>query len=129
MAGGVHTDFNILRNAIEKGYIPDVISTDITCFSAYIRGGIYGLPMCMSILKTLGMDEKKIFQAVTINAAKSVDSLNWAQMKVGAIANLTVLKYDNTPIDIEDRNKNRVVSKNGYVCKLTVKNGQIIYRN
>ncbi len=129
MAGGVHTDFEILRKAIERGYIPDAISSDITCSSAYMRGGIYGLPTCMSIMKTLGMEEKKIFQAVTVGAAKAVDKMEWGKLQVGAPANLAVLQYTDTEIDIVDRAGKRLQVKQGYVCKMTVKNGQILYRN
>ena len=129
MAGGVHTDFEILRLAIEKGYIPDTLSSDITKFSAYMRGGIFGLPMCMSIMKSLGMDETKIFQAVTVNAAKAVGQETWWNLQIGAKATLSVMKYDNVDIDITDRAGHRIQMKKGYVCKMTVKNGQILYRN
>ncbi|MBQ8323324.1 MAG: amidohydrolase family protein [Clostridia bacterium] len=130
MAGGVHTDFSILKKAIERGYVPDTISSDVTRASAYIRGGIYGLPMCMSIMRRLGMAEKDIFKAVTNNAAYAVGrETEWLYMKLGAPATLSVLKYGDTAIDITDRAGNRVQCDKGYVCKMTVVNGQILYRN
>lgn len=125
MAGGVHTDFTVLKNAIEKGYAPDVISTDITKFSAYVRGGVYGLPMCMSICKHLGLSEVQIFKAVTINAASAVNQSDWFSL---SDVNLAVLKYESDNIDITDRKGNRVVCDKGYKCKMTIVNGQIIYR-
>lgn len=42
-AGHVHTDFEVLRQGIESGAVPDTISTDITRLSAYKRGGRYGM--------------------------------------------------------------------------------------
>lgn len=128
MAGGVHTDFEVLRRAIEREYIPDTISSDITKASAYVRGGIYGLPMCMSIMKAFGMEEEKIFQAVTKNAAKAVGQDAWYRLKVGSQATISVTKYDSERIDIMDRAGNRISTQQGYTCKLTIKNGQIIYR-
>lgn len=129
MAGGGHTDFKVFKNAIQCGCIPDVISTDITKFSAYIRGGIYGLPMCMSIARLSGMAEKDVFKAVTINAAKAVNSEeDWFKIKVNDIATLSVLKWCENKIDTLDKEQNRLESSHGYVCKLTIKNGQIIYR-
>lgn len=129
MAGGVHTDFAVLKNAIEKGCIPDVISSDITCFSAYMRGGIYGLPMCMSIARICGMKEIDVFKSVTLNAAKAVDKEEWFGLRVGVKATLSVMAWGDTQIDICDRAGNSLISEKGYVCKIAVKNGQIIYRN
>ena len=129
MAGGVHTDFAILQKAIENGYIPDIISSDITKFSAYMRGGIYGLPMCMSIVRLCGMKEIDIFKAITINPAKAVHKEEWFGLRVGAKATLSVIEWGDTQIAICDRAGNSLASKKGYVCRMTVKNGQIIYRN
>lgn len=129
MAGGVHTDFAVLQKAIERGCIPDVISSDITKFSAYIRGGVYGLPMCMSIARLCGMKEKDVFKAVTINATKAVHKEEWFGLCVGAKATLSVMEWGDTQIDIFDRAGNSLTSKKGYLCRMTVKNGQVIYRN
>ena len=72
LAGYVHTDFKVFENAISCGAVPDVISTDITRFSAYKRGGRYGMTMCMSIAKHLGMSEEDIFRTVTSAPAKAL---------------------------------------------------------
>lgn len=130
MAGGVHTDFAILRAAIEDGCLPDVISTDITRSSAYKRGGIYGMTMCMSICRGLGMCEEDIFRAVTSAAARAVKREGtWGSLTVGGRADLAVLSYGNAKTDITDRANNRVVLDQGYLCHMTVVNGKILYRN
>lgn len=130
MAGGVHTDFKVLKTALEKGFFPDTISSDITKFSAYKRGGVYSLLMCMSIMRFSGMDEKEIFKAVTINAAKAAGKeREWFSFQKGAPANLTVLQYGEFQTDMTDRWGHRVRGEKGYLCKMTVKNGKILYRN
>ena len=130
MAGGVHTDFEVLGRALEKGFYPDTVSTDITRFSAYMRGGIYGLPMCMSIYRALGMPEEKLFAAVTASAARAAKREGkWGALSIGGRADLSVLSYGAAAIDISDRAKHRLTLSQGYTCRLTVKNGQILYRN
>ena len=130
MAGGVHTDFEVLRAAIAGGYLPDVISTDITRSSAYKRGGIYGMTMCMSIYRGLGMEETLVLRAVTSSAAKAAKRENaWGSLKVGGDADIAVLSYGKQKIDISDRAGNRVVLEDGYFCHVTVANGKILYRN
>ena len=130
MAGGVHTDFALLRRAIEGGYYPDTVSTDITRFSAYIRGGIYGLTMCMSIFRALGMPEEQVLSAVTSRAAKAVRREGvFGSLALGRKADIAVLSFGKAPVSIEDRWGNAFASDEGYTCRLTVKNGQILYRN
>ncbi len=129
MAGCVHTDFKIFESAIANGMIPDVISTDITRSSAYIRGGIYGLTMCMSIAKDLGMKEDDIFRAVTSNAAKSLGKENeWGYLKEGRCADLTVVDYEGSGYDMTDKAGRRVYNDKSLRCVLTMINGDIQYR-
>ncbi len=129
-AGHVHTDFGILRQAIEADMIPDVISTDVTRLSSYVRGGRYGITMCMSIAAALGMSEEALFRAVTSNPAKALGKADeWGYLKVGRRADLAVLSYTDEGFDLTDRAGNRIKSKKGYRCVLTVADGQIVYRN
>lgn len=129
MAGGVHTDFNILQNAIKKGAIPDTISTDITCCSAYKRGGRYGMTMCMSIFKDMGMNEEEIFKAITLNPATALGKENmWGRLKEGHIADVAVFDYADEIYDITDRAGNRISGNKGYRCVLTIVDGEILFK-
>ena len=128
MAGGVHTDFSVLKKAIKCGAVPDTISTDITKWSAYMRGGIYGMTMCMSIMKKLGMAEIDIFKAVTTTPA-SVLNKEYGSLKVGANADISVFEYCDNGFDMSDKWGNRISSENGYRSVLTMVDGQIVYRN
>ncbi len=55
LAGHIHTDFDIFKKGIDRGALPDIISTDLTEWSSYKRGGRYGMTMCMNIARHLGM--------------------------------------------------------------------------
>lgn len=128
-AGNVHADFGILRRAIENGVIPDIISTDITRLSAFVRGGRYGMTMCMSIAKYLGMSEIDIFKAVTSNPAKALGKESeLGCLKIGGEADIAVISECAEPFDLTDKNGNRVQSDTGYRCFLTMSGGQIVYK-
>ena len=130
MAGYVHTDFGVLREAIRHGALPDTISTDITRCSAYIRGGRYGMTTCMSIMRSLGMAEEDIFRAVTATPAGAIGREEvWGSLKVGGSADIAVLDYTGEGFDMTDSRGNRIFSTKGYRCKLTVLNGEIVYRD
>lgn len=128
-AGHVHTDFKNLETAIAAGFLPGTISTDITCCSAYMRGGRYGMTMCMSIAKHLGMDEEAIFKAVTATPARVLGKENqWGHLQEGSIADLAVFDYTDEGFDLTDHAGNHIHSTTGYRCVLTVVDGQIVYR-
>ena len=129
-AGNVHTDFAILRQAVGSGVLPDCISTDITKFSAYTRGGRYGMTMCMSIAKHAGMSEEDIFRAVTRAPAEALGRADeWGRLKVGGIADIAVIDYTDEGFSLTDANGNHIESPCGYRCELTVSYGQLVYKH
>ena len=129
-AGHVHTDFGVFTKAIENGVFPDIISTDITKFSAYTRGGRYGMTMCMNIAKVCGMSEEQIFRAVTSAPAKALGKKDeWGSLKVKGTADIAVFDYTDEGFSLTDKAGNHIESKTGYRCVLTVSDGQIVYKN
>ena len=129
-AGYVHTDFGVFQNAIRAGIVPNTISTDITKSSAYIRGGRYGMTMCMSMARHMGMSEVDIFKAVTSNPARALGKEgSWGCLKVGGNADIAVLDDTNEGFSMTDKNGTLIESPMGYRCVFTVADGQIIYKH
>ena len=129
-AGHIHTDFKVFDDAVKCGAVPDVISTDITRFSAYKRGGRYGMTMCMSIAKHLGMQEDDIFRAVTSAPAKALKKENeWGYLRVGRCADISVIDYTNEGFDLTDKAGTRIKSETGYRCVLTIADGEVVYKD
>ena len=130
MAGHVHTDFGVFQKAIQCGVVPDTLSADITKYSAYTRGGRYGMTMCMNIAKTLGMREKDIFRSATANPAKALGKDDeWGYLKVGRKADIAVFDYTDEGFDLTDKAGNHIQNTKGYRCVLTVSDGQVVYKN
>lgn len=128
-AGHIHTDFEVFRGAVQQGLLPDTISTDITKRSAYKRGGKYGMTLCMSLARYMGMEESDIFRAVTSSAAKALGKeQEWGALKVGRTADIAVLQYADEGFDLTDKAGNHIFSTEGYRCNLTVVDGEILYR-
>ena len=128
-AGHIHTDFGVFRQAIQRGILPDTISTDITRASAYKRGGRYGMTMCMSMARTTGMQEADIFRAVTSSAAKALGKEHeWGCLAVGRTADIAIFDYTHEEFDLTDKAENRLWDTKGYRCVLTVSDGQIVYK-
>ena len=121
-----HVDFAIYKEAVEAGIYPDLIGTDLADEIAFTRGGRYGLTMCMTVARVLGMPEEHIFRAVTTNAAKALRR-DWGRLQEGKPADLAVLNWEKEPMDLCDRQGHRISSEYGYRCHMTIKNGQIVY--
>lgn len=129
-AGHVHTDFDVFKRAVEEDALPDTISTDITKNSAYIRGGRYGMTMCMNIAKKTGMKEEDIFKAVTSTAAKVLKKEDeWGYLKVGRTADIAVFDYVKESFSLTDKAGNQITGDDGYRCILTISNGQIVFKD
>ena len=129
LAGHIHTDFDIFKKGIDRGALPDIISTDLTEWSSYKRGGRYGMTMCMNIARHLGMTEEDIFRAVTSSPAKALSKEDeWGYLKVGRCADIAVFEYADEDLDLTDKAGYHISSKGGYRCALTVAFGEIAYR-
>lgn len=129
-AGYVHTDFRNLEQTTKSGFLPDTISTDITCFSAYKRGGRYGMTMCMNMAKNVGMSEEDIFKAVTSSPAKVLGKeKEWGYLGKGRCADIAVFDYTDEGFDLTDNAGNQLKSDMGYRCILTVSDGQVVYKD
>ena len=129
-AGHIHTDFEILGRAIKSGIPPNTISTDITKFSAYTRGGRYGMTICMSIARHVGMTEEDIFRSVTSTPARVLGkSDQWGSLAPGRKADIAVFDYTDEGFSLTDKAGHHIESKSGYRCLLTVADGQIIYKH
>lgn len=128
-AGYVHTDMAILQKAVAAGVLPHTISTDITKVSAYIRGGRYGMTMCMNMALTAGMNEEDVFRAVTSAPAKVLGKDKaWGHLFEGGPADIAVLKFTDEGFDLTDNAGNRLTSDKGWRCALTVSDGQVVWR-
>lgn len=129
-AGHIHTDFSVFRQAVQSGVLPDTLGTDITCASAYKRGGRYGMTMCMSMARSAGMTEEDIFRAVTATPARVLKKQKqWGYLREDGCADVAVLQYTDECFSLTDRAGNTLADDRGYRCKLTVANGTVVWKD
>ena len=127
ICAGEHADFEIYRKAIAAGIYPDLIGTDLAD-EIISRGGRYGLTMCMSAARILGMPEEAVFRAVTGNAGKALRR-PWGCLAEGKPADIALLQWCDEPMDLLDCRGNRLVSREGYRCMLTLINGNVVHES
>ena len=82
--------FKVANTLLHAGYIPDIITTDLSSLG---RTHVQSLLVTMSKFLALGMPLMQVIEAVTINAAKALTLENsWGSLEVGRAANITVLE-------------------------------------
>ncbi len=129
LANGYHADIEVLSRAVGAGLAPDTLSTDLTC-DVRIGKGSYGMGLAMDMLRAVGMDEESLMRAVTSSAAAAIGIKDCAgYLRVGACADIAVLRYGSTDTRVTDKNKNTLDIKEGYTCMLTVSDGVVVYRS
>lgn len=129
-AGTVHLDTEVLRSALQSGLVPDTVSTDITKMSAFARGGNYGLDLCMTVARALGMPEEEILRSVTYRAAKAVGQEDsWGLLVPGRRGDLAVLDFGACPYEFRNADGSFLTGEEGYRCVLTVSAGEVVYRS
>lgn len=119
-AASYHVDPAVLRAGIAAGAAPDLIGSDSTRLSMFFRGGRYGLPMAMQTARDCGMTEEAVFRAVTTTAASLIGQTR--RLAVGEPADLAVFVPNGDTYSLWGKAP-------GYRCKLTVRAGEIAFRD
>lgn len=125
----INHSYAIIRPAIEQGFKPDIISTDLT-YASMFRNMCWGLPVVLSKWLNLGLSLEEVIQACTYNPAKIHhlgDGLG--TLDVGAHGNVTIFKVINKEFHMKNRLNEDFIGQKLIVPQVTIINGKIIYRN
>ena len=126
--GRIHWSFENYRKAIQQGFQPDLISSDVTRVSMYANPA-FSLLNPMNALLQAGMHEKDIFRVVTYTAAKALDILDQAgTLQVGAPANITVVSVSNYRHVMKDWYGNTEACSRMILPLMTMCNGEMTFR-
>lgn len=130
-----HFSFEIAENALKENFYPDIIATDLTAFSMYQRPTAFSLLNQIAKYEYLGLSFSDIIKSCTTVPAKILGlSKNIGALKEGYQADIAIIKKENINVEFGDRpysdmEKNIRKGKFIYNSMLTIKNGEIVYRN
>jgi dihydroorotase len=116
-------NFAAARKAMDAGFLPDTISTDI--YNLNTNGPVFDMPTTMSKMLHLGMSFDDILVRVTANAAKAVNRIEgMGTLKTGAPADLALLAIEDGAFPLTDSQRNTVTAKQRIVSRLTIVRGK-----
>ena len=102
--GRNHVAFPVMQAAVEQGFLPDSLATDITVATA--ADPAYGLPLVMTHLLSFGVALEDVIARVTVNPARALRRDDLGRLDVGGIGDATVLRLeqgDFTLYDVDGR--------------------------
>ena len=119
--------FRIAKNAIEQGFPPDTVSTDMHTASILVNQGT--MPETMTKMLALGMDLPDIIERSTWAPALTIGHPELGNIGQTAFADIAVLEIAEGDFGLTDNGSgNRVYpSDKRIVCQMTVRNGEIVW--
>jgi len=116
-------NFAAARKALDAGFLPDTISTDI--YNLNVDGPVYDLPTTMSKLLYLGLSFDDVLVRVTAAPAKIVNRVpGMGTLEVGAPADMALLAIEDGQFQLVDSQKNAVTARQRIASRLTICRGR-----
>lgn len=127
--GRIHCSFATARAAIEQGFLPDVISTDLTTFSVY-QERLFSLPVTMSSFLALGMSLHDVVRCCTATPAELMElGGQIGTLRPGVLADVAVMKLERRNFEFQDSYGNKLPATQILLPRMTLKAGRVCWRN
>jgi dihydroorotase len=119
-----HTDFEVMKRAMEEGFWPDIISTDVTRIN--VEPLVRDVLFTASKLMAAGLPLPEALAAMTINPAKAMNRPELAELKEGGPANITVLNLLKEDIPFVDFFGKTLKGKERLCCRWLINKGKLV---
>src|SRR5262249_31648930 len=117
--------FAAVQSAIAKKLLPETISSGIDLKTVLLPRA--NLSTSMSIYLNLGLSEEEVIQRVTSNAARAINRPQLGNLNVGATADIACVQIRRGKLGFRDSGLERLDAVRRCDCKLTVRNGAIVW--
>ena len=125
--GRNHFNFRMIERALDQGFLPDTISTDLTVTTA-TRGPVWDLPTTMSKLLHFGMPLGEVVRRATSAPARIMGYEGTVgTLKPGANADISVFELRDGNFELRDSDGDTIIAKRRLLAQLTVREGRVWY--
>ena len=129
--GSVHFDYKVAEAALAQGFMPDIISSDLT-FITLNTEPVFGLPHLLSKYLNMGMSLMDVIRSATTTPAKLCRMEGkLGTLQTGAYADVTVLEIvEREVIFCDNHFSNTTRTGSQYLLpRLTVIKGRPVFRS
>jgi predicted amidohydrolase len=125
--GRNHFAYKTARPALDEGFFPDIISSDLSELTMY-RPPVFGLPHLMSKYAAMGMPLAEIIAACTSSPARHMGMLGEiGTLAPGACADVAIFKLVEGPVEFGDSEGELLAGSRFLVPQATIRGGQVVY--
>ena|SRR5579883_8406 len=125
--GRNHFNFRMIEKALDQGFLPDTISTDLTTTSA-TRGPVWDLTTTMSKLLHFGMSLDQVVLRATATPARILGHEGTVgTLKPGANADIAILELRDGAFELTDSDGSTITARRRLFARTTIKDGRIWY--
>lgn len=111
--------------ALEQGFAPDTLSTDL--YLDNVAGPVIGLTHVMSKYLSMGMPLEEVIRRVTANPAGVLHLSGPGTLTPGACADVAVLRAVEGPVHFADSGRARMAGNLRLECAATLRAGRVVY--
>ena len=118
----------VFRNAvpaIQQGFYPDTISTDLHTGS--MNGAMMDMPTTMSKILVMGVPLQEVIRQATVNPARAIQHPELGHLGVGAEADIAVLRMMQGRFRYADGSRGTIEGDRRLMCELTLKGGSVVW--
>ena len=123
--GGGSFQFSQAKPAIQQGWVPDSISTDLHFGS--MNGGMKDMLNLMSKFLNMGIPLADVIRDSTSNPAKEIKHPELGTLSVGSDADIAVLRLEHGHFGFVDSSGARMNGDRKLICEMTVRDGQVVW--
>lgn len=123
--GEASFDFDQAIPAMEQGFYPDSISSDL--HTGCMNGGMKDLPNVLSKFINLGMPLAEVIRAATWNPARCIGRTDLGHLSEGAVADIALFNLREGHFGFVDANGKRIAGSSKLECELTIREGKVVY--
>lgn len=117
--------FRIAAPAIQQGFLPDTISTDLHVNSVMLPRATQ--INVMSKLLNLGMTLEQVIERSTYNPAKAIRRADLGHLSEGAPADIAVIELERGQFAFLDSGHAKLTGDRNLRCAMTVRAGRIVW--
>ncbi len=123
--GGASFDFRQALPALEAGFLPNTISTDL--HKGSMNAAMKDMLNIMSKFLAMGVDLPKVIEMSTWEPAKVIQREMLGNLSEGGIADVAILGLRDGNFGFWDRNGYKINGDKRFECQMTIKEGKIVY--
>lgn len=129
-ANGVnHFSFDVAVKCLEEGFLPDIISTDLSSKSVYTPGKVFSLTAVISKYLALGMPLSEALRRAIRNPAWALgQERELGSLCEGTCADIAIHRLVDRPTMFTDTFGKNIEGKQLLRTELTMRDGSVVFR-